>query len=335
MTAPRLIPVGAETHRRNLVGVSTQLLSAARVGDHDAFHRLVEPHLRALQVHCYRMLGSYHDAEDAMQDVLLRAWRSLDTYEDRAPLLHWLYRIATTTSLKIIQKRARQPATVAEIDYLEPYPDRLLDPAVLAEQRESVSLAFITALQLLPATQRAVLILREVLAWTAGETANLLDSTVPAVNSMLQRARATLRGTIHKRPLTDDDHTVLAQFVDAWHRRDIAGLTMLLRTDAELRMPPESVEFLGRDAIIGFFSTVPAQGRLETIRLVPTQANGQLAVAAFDSGENGQWRPYGLMVFDIDGNTITRITGFPSCELSQKPHCAPSAVFTALTPQEA
>lgn len=143
--------------------MSTQLLSAARVGDHDAFHHLVEPHLSALRVHCYRMLGSYHDTEDAMQDVLLRAWRSLETYEERAPLLHWLYRIATTTSLKIIQKRARQPVTVAEIDYLEPYPDRLLDPATLTEQRESVSLAFITALQLLPATQRAVLVLRDVL----------------------------------------------------------------------------------------------------------------------------------------------------------------------------
>lgn len=312
----------------------TQLLSAARVGDHDAFHQLVKPHLPALRVHCYRMLGSYHDAEDAMQDVLLRAWRSLETYEDRAPLLHWLYRIATTTSLKIIQKRAKQPATITEIDYLEPYPDHLLDPAVLAEQRESVSLAFITALQLLPATQRAVLILREVLAWTAAEVANLLQTTVPAVNSMLQRARTTLHGTVHKRPLTDDDRQVLAQFVDAWHRRDIAGLTALLRADAELRMPPETMEFLGRDAVIEFFTTTPAAGRLETIRLVPTHANGQLALAAFDTGADGQWRPYGLMVFDFDDNAITRITGFPSCELSQKPQCAPNAVFSGLTPHQ-
>lgn len=332
MTAPRLIPDGAETHRRNLTGVSTQLLSAARVGDQDAFHQLVKPHLPALRVHCYRLLGSYHDAEDAMQDVLLRAWRSLDTYEDRAPLLHWLYRIATTTSLKIIQKRTRQPATIAEIDYLEPYPDHLIDPAILAEQRESVSLAFITALQLLPATQRAVLILREVLAWTAAEVANLLDTTVPAVNSMLQRARSTLRGNVHKRPLTEDDRNVLTQFIDAWHRRDVAGLTALLRADAELRMPPETAEFIGRDAIIEFFSTVPAEGRLETIRLVPIQANGQLAVAAFDTDEDGHWRPYGLMVFDIDGDAISCITGFPSCELSRNPHCAPNTVFVGLTP---
>ncbi|MEV4314759.1 RNA polymerase subunit sigma-70 [Actinocrispum sp. NPDC049592] len=310
--------------------MSTQLLSAARIGDRDAFHRLVEPYLPALQVHCYRMLGSYHDAEDATQDVLMRAWRSLNTYEDRAPLLHWLYRIATTTSLKIIQKRARQPTTVAEIDYLEPFPDHLLDPALLAEQRESVSLAFITALQLLPATQRAVLILREVLVWSAAEVADLLGTTVPAVNSMLQRARATLHGTVHKRPLTDVDRAVLAQFVDAWHRRDITGLSALLRADAELRMPPETAEFLGRDAVIGFFATVPGQGRLETIRLVPTQANGQLAVAAYDTGEDGDWRPYGLMVFDFDGDLITRITGFPSCELSQKPHCAPAAAFSVL-----
>jgi RNA polymerase sigma-70 factor (TIGR02960 family) len=325
--------VDAGTHRRNLTGVSTQLLSAARVGDQDAFHQLVTPHLPALRVHCYRMLGSYHDTQDAMQDILLRAWRSLDTYEDRAPLLHWLHRIATTTSLKIIQKRARQPATVAEIDYLEPYPDHLLDPALLAEQRESVSLAFVTALQLLPATQRAVLILREVLAWSAAEVADLLGTTVPAVNSMLQRARATLPTTVHKRPLTDEDRHVLARFVDAWHRRDIAGLAELLRTDAELRMPPETAEFLGRAAIIDFFATVPAEGRLETIRLVPTHANGQLAVAAFNTDENDQWRPYGLMVFDFDGDTITRITGFPSCELSRNPHCAPSTAFAGLTPR--
>jgi hypothetical protein len=160
-----------------------------------------------------------------------------------------------------------------------------------------------------------------------------LDTTIPAVNSMFQRARATLHGTVHKRPLTDDDHTVLAQFVDAWHRRDIDGLTVLLRTDAELRMPPETIELLGRDAIIGFFSTVPAEGRLETIRLVPTRANGQLAVAAFDTDNDGQWRPYGLMVFDIRDQTISRITGFPSCELSQRPHCAPNAVFASLTPE--
>ncbi|TCO58294.1 RNA polymerase subunit sigma-70 [Actinocrispum wychmicini] len=319
--------------------MNTPLLPAARAGDQDAFRQLLGPHLALLHVHCYRMLGSYHDAEEALQDVQLRAWRSLDTYAERAPLMHWLYRIATTTCLKIINARAKQPAAVADIDYLEPYPDRLLDalpdtdPAALAERRESVSLAFITALQLLPATQRAVLILREVLAWSAVEVADLLEATVPAVNSMLQRARATLRDTAPSpRPLTGADHRVLTRFIDAWHRRDIAGLTALLREDAELRMPPETMEFLGRDAVIGFFAAVPAEGRLETIRLVPTRANGQLAVAAFDTDESGAPRPYGLMVFDLDDNAVVRITGFPSCELSQNPRCAPSEVFTGLSP---
>src|SRR5262249_46666389 len=176
------------------------LLTAARDGNGEAFRALVTPHLPALRVHCYRMLGSFHDAEEAAQETLLRAWRGLDTFEGRAPLRHWLYRIATTTCLKAREARGRQPVSTADLSFLEPYPDRLLDrltaqddPAAEVERRESVSIAFVTALQLLPATQSAVLILRDVLGWPSAEVADLLETSVAAVNSALQRARATLR----------------------------------------------------------------------------------------------------------------------------------------------
>jgi RNA polymerase sigma-70 factor (TIGR02960 family) len=295
------------------------LLLAAQAGDGDAFRELIAPHLPALQLHCYRMLGSYHDAEEVMQDVLLRAWRYLDGYREQAPLLHWLYRIATTTSLKAIAARAKQPSAVAEIGYLEPYPDRLLDalpadsdPAAAVERRDSVSLAFISALQLLPATQRAVVILREVLVWRADEVAALLETTVAAVNSMLQRARATLGSAGSRRSLDEDDRRVLARFVDAWHRRDIPGLAELLREDVELRMPPEAMEFFGREDVLAFFVTVPVDGAFETIQLVQTRANGRPAVVAFHPDGSGGWFPYGIMVFDIDGNGIRTITGFPT-----------------------
>jgi RNA polymerase sigma-70 factor (TIGR02960 family) len=272
---------------------------------------------------------------------MLRVWRSLGTYEQRAPLLHWLYRIATTMSLKIIENRAKQPGADAEIDYLEPYPDALLDvlpadtdPAAAAERRESVSPAFIAALQLLPATQRAALILCEVLTWRAAEVANLLDTTVPAVTSALQRARASLRLRAQgsRAGLDIEDRRVLTRFADAWHRRDIAGLAELLREDVELRMPPESMEFHGRDAVTGFFATVPGGGRLETSRLIPTRSNGQQALAAFEATEDEDWLPHGLMVFDFEGEAITRITGFPSRTLAQVTHGAPEVAFTGLSP---
>lgn len=298
------------------------LLESARSGDGDSFRDLVAPHLPSLHLHCYRMLGSYHDAEDVMQDVLVRAWRFLDGYQQQAPLRHWLYRIATTTALKAIEARAKRPSTITEIDYLEPFPERALDalgvdsdPAAVAERRESVSLAFIAALQLLPATQRAVLVLRDVLAWQADEVADLLGTTVAAVNSALQRARVSLRAAAPegaRRSLDAEDQQVLTRFIDAWHRHDGAGLAAVLHEDVELRMPPVAMEFLGRDAVLEFFATVPADGAFDTIQLVATRANGQPAVAAFTPGEGGVWQPYGLMVFDVHGETIATIMGFPT-----------------------
>jgi RNA polymerase sigma-70 factor (ECF subfamily) len=235
----------------------------------------------------------------------------LDTYEGRAPLRHWLYRIATTTCLKARTARGRQPVGIDELSHLQPYPDRLLDelpadsdPAAEVERRESVSLAFVAALQLLPATQSAVLILRDVLAWRSQEVAELLDTTVPAVNSALQRARATLRSATTPRPLADREREIVGGFVRAWHRRDFAGLAELLRADVILRMPPEAAWFHGRNAVLDFFARLPVQERLE---LVPTAANGQPALAAYLTPERA---PFGLMVLTLAEDGVAVITGF-------------------------
>jgi RNA polymerase sigma-70 factor (ECF subfamily) len=272
------------------------------------------------------MLGSYADAEEAVQDAMVRAWRGLPGYQGTGPLRHWLYRITTTTCLKMINKQKREPVTSADVAWLQPYPDVLLDrladadtdPAAIVDRRESVALAFIAALQLLPGTQRAVLILRDVLAWPSREVADLLDTTVAGVNSALQRARATLAsapggpGAATERPLSDRERAVVEAFMRAWHACDIAALAALLREDAILTMPPEAIEIVGRAAVAGFFASVPADGRLDLIELVATRANGHPALAAYlpdDSGEGCQG--YGLMVVTVVGDQIATITGFP------------------------
>jgi RNA polymerase sigma-70 factor, ECF subfamily len=300
-----------------------ELLGAARSGDRAAFDALVAQHRRALHLHCYRMLGSYHDAEEATQETLLRAWRRLDTFEGRAPLRNWLYRIATTTCLNLLAARKRLPAGLAEATHLTPYPDDMLDqlpaadadPAAVAEHRESVALAFVAALQCLPATQRAVLILRDVLAWQAAEVADLLDTTVAGVNSALQRARATIRDAEPdrgaNRSLQPRDREVAERFIVAWHRCDIRALAALLREDAILRMPPERVEIRGRSAITEFFATVPADGHLDRVRLHLTRANGGPAVAAYLTDPAGTPTAFGLMAFTIEGDRIDTVTGFP------------------------
>jgi RNA polymerase sigma-70 factor, ECF subfamily len=305
-----------------------RLLGAAQAGDQHAFETLVvAAHWRPLHLHCYRMLGSLDDADEATQETLLLAWRGLAGYQQRAPLRHWLYRIATTTCLKIQASRERQPVAVADLTYLSPYPDRLLDelpvteddPAAQAERRESVRLAFIMALQLLPATQRAVLILREVLVWSAAEVAELLDTSVAAVNSLLQRARATVRTTRAgdagaggggSDRLDLRDREIAERFVAAWQRVDVDALAALLREDAVLRMPPERAEYVGRSAVAHFFATVPSGGRLDQIALAITRANGQPCLAAYLLAD-GTARPYGVMVLTVTGNDIAAVTGFP------------------------
>jgi RNA polymerase sigma-70 factor, ECF subfamily len=254
-----------------------ELLRAALDGDQARFGLLVAPHVRELHVHCYRMLGSFHDAEDATQETLLRAWRHLDTFQGRGPLRAWLYRIATTTCLKQLESRRRGRLAArpegAEVPWLEPYPDRLLDelphdgpdPAAVAEQRESVALAFVVALQQLTARQRAVLVLREVVGWSAAEVAGLLETSVPAVNSALQRARATLgqagpTAGMSARSLPAQEQDVLRRFMLAWQRRDLAGLAALLAEDAVLEMPPQSLRYLGREQVARFFVPCPPTG---------------------------------------------------------------------------
>jgi RNA polymerase sigma-70 factor (ECF subfamily) len=303
------------------------LYESARAGDEASFAALVEPHRGAIQVHCYRMLGSFHQAEDATQETLIRAWRALPSYEARAPFLHWLYSIATNTCLMMIRAAGRRPRAVDDLSHLGPYPDRLLDalpntsldPAREVEHRESVTLAFITSLQLLPATQRAAVILKDVLAFSSADIATALNTTTAAVNSSLQRARARLKDaapTATPHGLSESDRSVLARFVDAWQRRDIEGLTALLAEDAILRMPPEPVRFDGPVQIVEFLSTVPADGRLDLIPLVPTRANGQPALAAYGPhpAEDGA-TAYGVMVFHVAGQQISRITGFADPDL--------------------
>ena len=336
---------------RRDVGSEQSLVAAARLGDPVAFEALVEPLRRGLHLHCYRMTGSLTDAEDMVQESLLKAWRRMDTFEGRATFQVWLYKIATNTCLNELAARVRPrfmavrqwsggPPPLAEIEYLQPYPDRLLDdaadPAARYDEKESVALAFIAVMQLLPPRQRAVLLLRDVLAWSAREVAASLECSVASVNSALQRARFTLRarfdnggpGTSLSTAGDIPDANVLDRFMEAWERCDFDALASLLHEDAILAMPavaaPEPgsphvspVWFRGRPAIVDFFSRVPADGHLEQIRLVPVASNRQPALAAFIAEpEDGGHQFYGVMVFAIEGHAISAITGFADPGLS-------------------
>lgn len=303
------------------------LLAAARDGDEQAFVRLTAPHRASLHLHCYRMLGSLHDADDALQETMLRTWRGLARFEPRAPLRAWLYRIATNVCLRLIEQRGR--ATAASVEaHLEPYPDRLLaelpssqpGPEAETEARERIGLAFVAAMQLLPPKQRAVLVLRDALDWSAREVADLLDDSVASVNSALQRARERLEreqrsGTlarIHAPVDTQTETLLMRRFQEAWARVDIDGIVTLLAGDALLTMPPEAARFDGREQVGAFFATAPMEGRLDLIQLVETRANGQPALAAYaEDPEDGVFRAYGVMVFAIAGEKISGITGFP------------------------
>jgi len=324
--------------------VEAALVAAARDGDDAAFQRLTDPYVRELRVHCYRMLGSLHDAEDLLQETLLRAWQNLDRFEGRSSLRVWLYRIATNACLNARRSRRRQlpprlygppsdpyapfvPATEENL-HLEPFPDVLLvdpdDPEARAVAREGIELAFITAIQLLPPRQRAVLILREVLGWSANEVAELLDTSVPAVNSALQRARRTLDEEGPGSPdvvvaETDEEEAlVLERFMQAWDEADMASLATLLREDAELTMPPDPIWFAGRDAIVTWFSTSPFVFGDPTrrMRMLVTRANGLPALAVYTAvGDAQEFEAYGIMVLRIAGGAVVEITGFGDGDL--------------------
>jgi RNA polymerase sigma-70 factor (TIGR02960 family) len=278
--------------------------------DERAFALLIEPHRRALHLHCYRMLGSLHDADDALQETMLRAWKGSDRYEPRAQLGTWLHTIATNVCLTAIARRRARPVELMEdLDHLQPYPDRLLDDLV---ERQTIELAFITAIQLLPPKQRAVLILRDVLGWSAKEVAAVLEDSVGAVTSALQRARKRLERE-ERRPgsSAEGEQALVTRFMAAWDAVDIDALVALLTEDAVMTMPPERMSIAGAPAIGGFFATVPQEGRLDEIRLVLTAANRQAALAAYALDEGGTHRPYGLMVLQIDRDLISGIVGFP------------------------
>jgi RNA polymerase sigma-70 factor (TIGR02960 family) len=278
--------------------------------DEQAFALLIEPHRRALHVHCYRMLGSLHDADDALQETMLRAWKGSDRYEPRAQLGTWLHTIATNVCLTALARRRSRPVELVEdLEHLQPYPDRLLDDLV---QRETVELAFIAAIQLLSPKQRAVLILRDVLGWSAKEVAEALDDSVGAVTSALQRARNGMeRAQRHQSAPARRERALVRRFMAAWDAVDIDALVALLTEDAAMTMPPERMRIAPASAIGNFFAAVPQEGRLDEIRLVPTAANRQPALAAYALGADGKHRPYGLMVLQIDGDLISGIFGFP------------------------
>jgi RNA polymerase sigma-70 factor (ECF subfamily) len=330
------------------VGVSTtDLITRARAGDGNAFRELTEPHRRELQVHCYRMLGSFQDAEDALQDTLLAAWQGLRGFEERASIRTWLYRIATNRCLNALRSANRRPAKewdIADIDlpepthlgevvWLEPFPDALLagtatapvGPEASYEQSESISLAFVTALQVLPARQRAVLILREVLGYHADEVADMLDSTVESVNSALKRARAALRRRLppadeRERPPapgSPSEQALVAKFVRAFTSGDVDALVALLTADVRVSMPPIPLEYHGRDVVARFYASMIGQGR--TYDLVSTRANGQLAFGAYLRGRDGIRHGTGLVVLTLAGNRISRISAITRFDNSVLP----------------
>jgi RNA polymerase sigma-70 factor, ECF subfamily len=305
------------------------VVAAAREGDEAAFRTLTEPYARELHVHCYRMLGSIQDAEDALQETLVRAWRHLGRFEPRSPFRAWLYKIATNVCLSAASRGSTEsipyPMTAeGEALVRTPYPDAWLDelrsePAVRYDLHESVQIAFLAAIQVLPPRQRAVLLLRDVLGFPASEVAELIGASTAGVNSALQRARAGLdrwraegRLDIGKAAAPDEvQQSLVRRYVEAWDAIDIDRLVALLREDAVMTMPPSPLLFHGRQAIGEFFATVPADGALDQIRLVPTRANGQPAVAAYLLDQKaGVHRGYGLMVLTIDGGKVAEITGF-------------------------
>jgi RNA polymerase sigma-70 factor (ECF subfamily) len=322
--------------------MTDDLLSRARAGDGDAFGRLSEPHRRELQLHCYRILGSVQDAEDVLQDALLAAWRGLGGFEERSMLRTWLYRVATNHCLNALRSARRRPAAawplphveppepsrMREVTWLEPYPDELLDgladappgPDARYELTEAVSLAFVTALQLLPPRQRAVLILRDVLGYHAAEVAQMLNATLESVTSALKRARSSLsRHQTRAEPAVSagspEEQELVARLVHAYQTGDVAALTRLLTADVVVTMPPVAFEYCGRDLATRFYAAITfRQGR--TYDLVPTRANGQLAYGVYlRNAAGGARRAEGLRVVTLSGTRIRAMTRFDSSHL--------------------
>lgn len=318
-----------------------QHLSAARAGDRAAFDHVTGPHRKELLTHCYRMLGSLQDAEDQVQETFLRAWRRLETYEGRAPFRAWLYKIATNACLDALERRPRRvlpqslrPASdprepilppVLDPIWLEPFPDELLapqesTPEARYDAHESITLAFLTALQALPPRQRAVLILCDVLGWSAGEAAKLAEATIPAVNSLLHRARLKLENHLatprpeRKQIAQPDEGTrrLLERYVYAWETADVEAIVALLREDAVFPMPPLPLWYQGRQAIGAFIAATSLAGEAGgRWRLHPTLANGCPAcgVYLFDPASSA-FTPFAIQVLTIRDGLLADVTTF-------------------------
>jgi RNA polymerase sigma-70 factor (ECF subfamily) len=295
-------------------------LAAARAGNDDAFAALVEPHRRELLVHCYRMLGSTDDADDALQETLVAAWRGLAGFQERSSLRAWLYRIATNCCLRLSDQRKRRmlswdhgPARSPDDDlgspeagpWLEPW----TEPGAAYERKETIGLAYVAALQHLPPNQRAVLILREVLDFSAAEVAEQLDTSVPSVNSALQRARQAVAGRVPAREdasVAGAEDSIVAGFVDAFERRDVAALLSLLSADVRFTMPPLPAWFDGREDVAGFLAR---RVFATSWRAIPLEVNGQPALACYQEVD-GVFRLSALNVLTIEGARITWIASF-------------------------
>ncbi len=329
------------TPAATVTALERELLGAARSGDQEAYRRLVEPHRGELHAHCYRMMGSVHDAEDALQDALLRAWRGLPRFEGRSSLRSWLYRIATNACLTAVDRRPKRvlpidhgpaadphdvPGTpLVESTWVEPYSDERLGledgragPEARYERRESVELAFVAALQHLAPNQRAVLILRDVLGFSGQEIAEALDTTVAAVNSAMQRARKAVDERLPERSqqatlraLGDQRlREVVEGYMDAMARGDVGAVVDLLAQDAVWSMPPLASWYGGRDEIAIFLANAPLNGEWRW-RHLPTRANGQPAVASYAWDEGDQThRPFALDVLTLRDARISEITSF-------------------------
>ena len=317
--------------------VTADLIGRARAGDGEAFRALTEPYRRELQVHCYRMLGSVQDAEDVLQDTLLAAWQGLPGFEGRASLRTWLYKIATNRCLNARRAASRRPAKewdipgveppeptrLGEVVWLEPYPDTFLEgadggaagPEARYEQAEAVSLAFVTALQVLPPRQVAVLLLRDVLGFRAREVAGMLGTTVESVTSALKRARASLQRrpspAAGEPPPASGSHSeeaIVAKFVRAWESADLDALVGLLTDDVFISMPPMPFEYQGRDVVARFCACLFGAGR--RFDLVPARANGQPAFGVYVRGQDGISYGAGLYVLTLTGDRICAMTRF-------------------------
>ncbi len=330
-------PVPSAAYRRRVTREATvHTTTDESTGD---FQQLAQPYRRELLAHCYRMLGSVHDAEDLVQETYLRAWRSYDRFEDRSSLRTWLYRIATNACLTALESRNRRPMPTglggpstepsgdllerSEVPWLEPLPDVAIgagstdgaDPAAVVTSRESVRLALVAALQHLPPRQRAVLVLRDVLRWKAAEVADLLETSTAAVNSMLQRAHAQLGKVAPSEddavePLPPEHEDLLARYVTAFEAYDIDALVRLLTADAAWEMPPFAAWFVGRADIRELILVQCPMKRAGDLRIVRTSANGQPALAQYLRDDQGVYRPFAVQVVSIGAAGITHVAQF-------------------------